>query len=169
MRIMTKFDATHRMVDVLDRGGALGFIADQNAGDKGLFVPFFNRLASCYKSIGLLAMNKRVPIVCGCAHRLDRDLSFEIVVSDVIHPEDWDDQPDPLLYITARYSRALERMVRRRPEQYLWAHRRWKSRPRFERQGKPMPDAVRESLLALPWVEPTDLDPLATPVAQDRR
>ena len=166
MRIITKFDATERMVDVLDRGGALGFIADQNAGDKGLFVPFFNRLASCYKSIGLLAMNKRVPIVCGCAHRLAPDLSFEVYVPDVIRPDEWEGQPDPLLYITARYSRALELMVRRRPEQYLWSHRRWKSRPRFERQNKPMPEATRQSLLQLPWIAAPDLAELAKPLPQ---
>ena len=163
MRIMTKFDASARMVRVLDDGGALAFIADQNAGEKGLFVPFFHRLASCYKSIGLLVINKRVPIVCGCAHRWGRDLSFEVFVPDVIYPHEWEGRPDPLLYITARYSRAIEHMVRRRPEQYLWAHRRWKSRPRFERLGKPMPRSLREGLLQLEWMDEAELEQLVKP------
>ena len=41
---------------------------------------------------------------------------------------------DRLFYITARFNRALETMVRRSPEQYLWIHRRWKSRPKWERR-----------------------------------
>ena len=168
MRVMTKFDASARMVEVLDRGGALAFIADQNAGEKGLFVPFFHRLASCYKSIGLLAINRRVPIVCGCAHRLGPDLSFEVFVPDVIHPHEWEQHSDPLLYITARYSRAIELMVRRRPAQYLWAHRRWKSRPRFERQGKPMPESMREGLLSLPWIDRAELETLENATATGR-
>ena len=44
-------------------GTLLGFIGDQDAGRKGLFVDFFGRPASTYKSIGLLAMRKRVPVI----------------------------------------------------------------------------------------------------------
>lgn len=163
MRIITKWNATDRMLGVLREGGALGFIADQNAGDKGLFVPFFGRLASTYKSIGLLAMRREVPIVCGYAHRLNDRFEYEIGASDVIEPADWQDQPDPLFYITARYIRAIEMMVRRRPEQYLWMHRRWKSRPRHEREGKPMPAALRRNLEALPWMTPELMRQLEQP------
>jgi KDO2-lipid IV(A) lauroyltransferase len=171
MRIITKFNATDRMVGVLNRGGALGFIADQNAGDKGLFVPFFNRLASTYKSIGLLAMQQQAPIVCGYAHRIGPGFRFEVGTTDIIHPEHWQNQYDPLYYITARYARAIETMVRKRPDQYLWMHRRWKSRPRFERQGKPIPKALRRNLEALPWMDQPTLDDLiaasATPIQRD--
>ena len=160
MRIITKWDATERMLNVLDNGGALGFIADQNAGDKGMFVPFFGRLASTYKSIGLLAISQNVPVVCGYAHRIGPKFSFEMGVVDTIYPQDWANQPDPLYYITARYSRALETIVRMRPAQYLWMHRRWKSRPRYERLGKPMPKSLQRNLESLPWMTQNDLDRL---------
>ena len=152
LKIITKWDATDRMLGVLRNGGALGFIADQNAGDRGMFVPFFGRLASTYKSIGLLAMRKQVPVVCGYAHRVQPGYRFEIGVVDVIRPEDWADRREPLYYITARYCRALETMVRMNPEQYLWMHRRWKSRPRHEREGKPLPKNLRRNLEELPWM-----------------
>ncbi|MFW6060076.1 MAG: lysophospholipid acyltransferase family protein, partial [Phycisphaeraceae bacterium] len=152
MRIITKWNATDRMMRVLREGGALGFIADQNAGSKGMFVPFFGRLASTYKSIGLLAMRKQVPIVCGFAHRIGTGYRYEIGVADVIEPSDWADRRDPLFYITARYSRAIESMIRAHPQQYLWMHRRWKSRPRHEREGKPMPASLRRNLEDLPWM-----------------
>ncbi len=152
LHIITKWDATDRMLAVLESGGVLGFIADQNAGDKGLFVPFFGRLASTYKSIGLLAMQLNIPIICGYAHRIGCDFSFEVGVTDIIHPGDWVDSYDPLYTITARYSRAIEKMICLRPEQYLWMHRRWKSRPPHERRSKPMPQALRTRLEQLPWM-----------------
>ena len=164
MRIITKWNATERMLSVLGRGGSLAFIADQNAGDKGLFVPFFGRLASTYKSIGLLAMREEVPIVCGYAHRVGPGFHYELGVADVIHPADWHDRPDPLYYVPARYARAIETMVRMRPEQYLWIHRRWKSRPRHERQDKAMPQALRQKLEDLPWMDPAQLDRLSHPL-----
>ncbi len=72
-------------------------------------------------------------------------------------PEAWADHPDPLFYITARYRRALEQMVRRAPEQNLWLHRYWKSRPRHERLGKPFPASLREKLETLPWLSDRDI------------
>lgn len=163
LRVITKWDATQQMIDVLNSGGALGFIADQNAGTKGLFVPFFGRLASTYKSVGLLALSQKVPLVCGYARRL-RHLGyrFEFGMTDIIYPEDWENQPDPLYYVTARYMRAIESMIRICPEQYLWMHRRWKSRPRHELQGKPLPKALRRQLENLPWMDQATLDRLAT-------
>jgi len=160
MSIITKWNATDRMVELLQRGEPLGFIADQNAGDKGIFVPFFGRLASTYKSIGLLAMNQNVPITCGCAQRVGSGYQYEVITEDIIYPEDWLNQPDPLYYITARYCRAIEMMIRRDPAQYLWMHRRWKSRPRFEREGKPMPPALQRNLEQLPWMDQSTLDRL---------
>jgi KDO2-lipid IV(A) lauroyltransferase len=121
--------------DVLDHGGALSFIADQDAGRKGLFVDFFGRKASTYKSIGLLAMQKRVPIVVGSAVRTRRGFHYRIAIERVIQPEEWDAQADPLYWITQTFSSALESAIRRHPEQYLWVHRRWKHRPKSESQA----------------------------------
>lgn len=153
MTILTKFGATGHIASLIERGERVAFIADQNAGDRGLFVPFFGRLASAYKSIGLLAMRFETPIVCGVAHRRRPDVfSYEIDLTDVINPQDWKDQPDPLYYIAARYTRSIEEMVRRAPEQYFWVHRRWKSRPPHERTGRPMPESLREKIAVLPWI-----------------
>ncbi len=169
MRIITKWDATDRMLDVLHGGGILGFIADQNAGDKGLFVPFFGRLASTYKSIGLLALRQNVPIVCGYSQRVGDAFDYELGTVDIIYPDEWAGRRDPLYYVTARYCRAIETMVRRRPEQYLWMHRRWKSRPRFERLGKPMPASIRRNLDELPWMDQAMLERLMNPPPPDNR
>jgi KDO2-lipid IV(A) lauroyltransferase len=132
LKLLYKKGATRSAPEIIEAGGALCFIADQNAGKKGLFVDFFGRQASTYKSIGLLAMEYHVPIVVGCARRIGRGFHYEISVNRVITPEEWKDQDDELRWITQEYTRAIEEFVRVAPEQYLWIHRRWKSRPKGE-------------------------------------
>ena len=135
LKLLYKKGATRSAPDVLASGGSLCFIADQNAGKKGLFVDFFGRKASTYKSIGLLAMEYNVPIVVGCARRIGRGFEYEISVNRVIRPEEWKAQDDELRWITQEYTRAIEEFVRVAPEQYLWIHRRWKSRPKGEQEA----------------------------------
>jgi KDO2-lipid IV(A) lauroyltransferase len=169
MRIITKWGATERMAEVVREGGLLGFIGDQNAGDKGIFVPFFNRLASAYKSVGLFALRFRIPIICGYAIRVGNGFQYQVGINDIIEPDIWEAQPDPLYYLTARYTLALENQVRMAPDQYLWIHRRWKSRPRHEREGKPMPDALRSKLQALPWMTDEQMAELQKPIPPEKR
>ncbi len=133
LTLLYKKGATRSAPDVLESGGSLCFIADQNAGRKGLFVDFFGYKASTYKSIGLLAMQYEVPIVVGCARRIGRGFEYEICVNRIIQPSDWQGQADELTWITTEFSLAIEEFVRVAPEQYLWIHRRWKSRPRNEK------------------------------------
>jgi Kdo2-lipid IVA lauroyltransferase/acyltransferase len=131
-RILDKKGAVSEVTDLLQAGQAVGFIADQNAGTKGMFVEFFGRLASTYKSIGLLAMRYEVPVVIGYARRVDDRFHFKLGARDVIYPDDWKSKDDPLRYLTQRYTKAIEDIIREDPGQYLWVHRRWKTRPKGE-------------------------------------
>lgn len=172
--LVDKFGAAERLPKILAAGEQLGFVADQNAGDRGLFVPYFGRLASTYKTIGLIAMQFETPVICAMARRLpatEPGLAFlyRLELADIIYPEDWQGRPDPLFYLTARYRRALEQMVRAAPEQYLWMHRIWKSRPRHERVGKPFPAALKEKLRSLPWLSEAEVDALVDRSDRDAR
>ncbi|MBC8309579.1 MAG: lysophospholipid acyltransferase family protein [Phycisphaerales bacterium] len=152
LQIVTKFGGVSVLQELIKQNKSVGFIADQNAGDRGMFVPFFGRLASTYKSIGLLAMKYELPIAAVHAKRIDGRFKYEISVTDFIEPDDWNNQPDPLYYITARYNKAIEQMVINAPEQYLWLHRRWKSRPKFETNNLPMPKKLIQQIESLPWM-----------------
>lgn len=153
MRIITKFGATEELQKVVDAKGRIAFIADQNAGEDGVFVPFFGQMASAYKSIGLFAMRYELPVAVGVAYRVGEGFRYQVHSVDIIRPEDWASQDDPLFYITARYNRAMEQAVMLAPDQYLWIHRRWKSRPKWERENKPLPDRMKAKLRALPWMD----------------
>lgn len=130
LRLLDKRGATAEAESLLAEGVSLGFIGDQDAGSKGLFVPFFGRPASTYKSIGLLAMATQSSIVVGYARRREGRARYDVGVQRVIRPEEWAREADPLRWITQAYTSAIEAIVREEPEQYLWIHRRWKSKPR---------------------------------------
>ncbi|MGD8451591.1 MAG: lysophospholipid acyltransferase family protein [Phycisphaerae bacterium] len=135
LTLLYKKGATEFADDILDRGGTLCFIADQDAGRKGQFVEFFGRPASTYKAIGLLAMRHDVPVIIGAATRRGTGFRYRVQVERIIQPAEWQDEADPLHWVTQTFSHALEAAIRRAPEQYLWAHRRWKHQP--PRPGDP--------------------------------
>ncbi len=128
-RIITKKGATRTVTEVLDARQIVCFLADQNAGKRGLFVDFFDRPASTFRSIALLAHAYQAPIIVAAATRLGWKFRYELSVECVIYPEQWKDREDPIRWITTTYTKAIERLARRHPEQYLWVHRRWKSKP----------------------------------------
>ncbi|MEM9166793.1 MAG: lysophospholipid acyltransferase family protein [Planctomycetota bacterium] len=177
MRLIDKFGAMRRLPSILDSGAVPAIVADQNAGERGEFVPFFGRLASSYKSVASVAMKRDAVLVVGAvvrdepprslgvdalhdaaAGRRRDSLSYTCRIIEAIRPEDWRDQPDPAFYITARYRLLLERLVRQAPDQYFWMHRVWKSRPAFERERSAFPPELRDKLLALPWMTPAEVE-----------
>jgi len=131
--IVDKKGAANLMGQIASSGASLGFIADQDAGHKGVFVDFFGRKASTYKSVGLIAITYNVPIVVGFSRRVGNRFFFEIGIRRIIFPHEWAQKQDALLWVTAEYTRAIEEFVREDPTQYWWLHRRWKHRPKEER------------------------------------
>ena len=131
-QIIDKKGASAILEKVSKSGAAIGFLADQDAGKKGIFVDFFGRKASTYKSIGLLAIMNNIPIAVGYGRRIGDGFCFEICCSRLIMPAEWADKEDPLHWVTAEYTRAIEDFVREDPTQYWWLHRRWKHRPKEE-------------------------------------
>jgi Kdo2-lipid IVA lauroyltransferase/acyltransferase len=140
-RLISKRGGGGEIVAVMDRRAAVAMLGDQDAGSRGLFVPFFGRDASTFKSIALLALEYRAIVVVGYVRRLPDDFEncrwvrFEMGCEEVLDPDELQGR-DPVRELTEQYTRALERMVRRAPEQYFWVHRRWKSQPQVRRRAR---------------------------------
>jgi KDO2-lipid IV(A) lauroyltransferase len=113
---------------LLDDGGFISLLVDQDAGRKGAFVPFLGRHASTWRSPALLSMKTGAPILPGCCVRTGGG-RFRAIVGEPIYPRDTADVSAETLRITAAFTKTIEKWVRRWPGQYLWLHRRWKSKP----------------------------------------
>jgi Kdo2-lipid IVA lauroyltransferase/acyltransferase len=134
-RLISKKGGGADMLATLERRGHLALMGDQDAGSTGLFVDFFGKPASTFKSIALVALEYRAYLTVGYATRLPDDFEnnrwvrYEIGNADIIDPEEYQG-PDAVREITQRFTKALEKAIALAPEQYFWVHRRWKSVPR---------------------------------------
>jgi KDO2-lipid IV(A) lauroyltransferase len=128
-KLLAKHGDFDKMQSILSSAGILATLADQDAGQRGLFVEFFGRPASTHKAVALLALEHRVPLAVIGARKIAEPMRYELLVEDYILPEEYENRPDAVVAITQRFTTALERIVRKAPEQYFWLHRRWKHQP----------------------------------------
>jgi KDO2-lipid IV(A) lauroyltransferase len=127
-QILSKFGATHEVIELLKSGKSVGFLLDQNvSGRGGVFVPFFDRPASTNKSLALIARRTDAPVIPAFIVRDGKD--HRVIVEKEIDLVKSDDLESDLLENTARFPRVIETYVRRYPDHWLWMHRRWKTQP----------------------------------------
>ncbi len=109
----------------LKTGAMLGLVCDQHASSHGIMVEFFGRPAKTVTSPARLHLATRCPIVCGCCVRTGL-MKFKVLASEPLMYEPTADREADVLRITNDINRRIEAFIRLYPEQYLWAHRRWR-------------------------------------------
>ncbi len=126
--LVSMYKAARDMVRILSSGGAIALLADQSAtADKDVFVPFFGRPAATFEAPAVLALKFGAPIIMGFAERQD-DGTYYVDLKQVPH-EDLKYDREGIVELTRRHVSMLEEAVRRRPELWVWQHRRWKHVP----------------------------------------
>lgn len=113
------------LVRALRRGRILALLTDQHASAGGVIVNFFGRPAATYPSPAVLHRLTHAPIIFGSPIRLST-LRYRFVISEPLNYSFTDDREADILRITQDLASRLEAAIRLHPEQYLWAHRRWK-------------------------------------------
>lgn len=121
LELVPRTGSLRRLVAGLKNGFAVGLLADQDAGPHGIFVSFFGELASCEPSPVVLARRLGCPLLLCLAFR-NADNTHRVVFETI--PENEDDAAR-LAFVYKR----LEAHIRENPSQWLWIHRRWKTRP----------------------------------------
>lgn len=103
--------------------------SDQDAGiDNSVFVPFFGHIAATQTVPSRMAKVTKAPIIPYISRRLDKARGYEIIFFPPL-----DNFPGESLEADAiRTNQLLEQQIRKAPEQYLWVHRRFKTRPEGE-------------------------------------
>jgi KDO2-lipid IV(A) lauroyltransferase len=115
----------------LREGKLLGLLIDQDTVVQGLFVPFFGRPAWTPRAAGDLALRFRAPVAVIWSRRRGpgagdgHELSIELVPYDAAAA----DRGAESERITAACTARLEAAIRARPEEWVWMHERWKTRP----------------------------------------
>jgi KDO2-lipid IV(A) lauroyltransferase len=115
------------VMKALKRNEIVAFLADQDAGPQGVFIPFFGRLTSTPKGAALFALRAKSPIIIALGIRQKNGI-MKVEFTEVPIPNSGDSNKDVEI-INTFYLKKLEDIVRRYPEQWFWFHRKWKTRP----------------------------------------
>jgi KDO2-lipid IV(A) lauroyltransferase len=137
--ILPKQGCAPQVEAVLRSGGTLSLLGDQHAGEKGCWVEFLGRPASCHKAVALFTLTSGAPQIVSYVRRLARPMQFEIGVAGVADPQTWDRRLAAVKPLTRWYNEKLEEVILAAPEQYWWVHRRWKGQPPTRRRGAAQP------------------------------
>lgn len=128
MQVAGTKEAMKLLLKGLRNKQAIGLVADQNAAEwAAVFVDFFGKTAAAHPGPAQLALKFKAPMLVGAAIRTGPG-QFKILAKEVEIKED-----DTVETLTQRHVKILESFIRQHPEQYLWLHRRWKTRPPGER------------------------------------
>jgi KDO2-lipid IV(A) lauroyltransferase len=115
------------IMKALKRNEIVAFLADQDAGPQGVFIPFFGRLTSTPKGAALFAIRVKCPIIIALGIRQKKGI-MKVEFTEVPMPNSGDSNKD-IEIINMFYLKKLEDIVRSYPEQWFWFHRKWKTRP----------------------------------------
>jgi KDO2-lipid IV(A) lauroyltransferase len=128
VEVVDKRHALRPALEALRRGRLVGVLLDQNASRReGVFVPFFGRLASTSRSIAVLALRTRTPIIPAFARRVGPGRHLITVHPELPVPAGGDE--DTIRTLTAQCTASIEAAIRATPDQWLWCHDRWRTRP----------------------------------------
>jgi len=133
--IIHKWQILWKLKKLLDQKGIVTMSVDQNGGVSGLFAPLFGILSSTISSPAELHLATRAPIVVATLNRLPDGVHHVFNIWDVIEFKKTGDYDADRLAIVTRINAAYEKAIRKYPEQWLWVHRRWKTRPKGEMPG----------------------------------
>jgi Kdo2-lipid IVA lauroyltransferase/acyltransferase len=117
-----------RLLSILKNGEILALLTDQHASGRGMMIDFFGTPASTHTSPALLHLVTHVPLCFGYCLRTG-PMSFKLIALDPIIHKPTGNKEQDIRAILERLNRELESAIRQAPEQYLWAHRRWRDMP----------------------------------------
>jgi KDO2-lipid IV(A) lauroyltransferase len=132
-QVIGKRRALGRLLERLRRGEDVALLLDQNVQEQdGIFVQFFGRPAATTTSAALLHLKTGSPIVGGWVEVLPGG-RYVLRYEPLPPPEPGGSRAEQVERLTQAINHMIEGWVRRAPQQWLWIHKRWHTRPPGER------------------------------------
>ncbi len=131
---LDKTKSARQMFRVLENGELLGILADLNAQEKeGVFVDFFGIPASTTISIAKLALKTNAIVLPAFAVWNEAKQKYVVHLEPPIAYERTENAEEDIKTLTQNITNLVEKYVRQFPEQWLWIHKRWNTRPEGEK------------------------------------
>jgi len=133
--IFYRDDSPLKIVRALKNNSCVAVMMDQNTAVGGVFVDFFGKKAATPRSIALLSRKLDTPILPLFVHP-GKNGTYSIEIKSELKLEKTGDKEKDILDWTQECQKAIESVVREHPENWMWIHRRWKTRPPGEQVKK---------------------------------
>jgi Kdo2-lipid IVA lauroyltransferase/acyltransferase len=129
-RSIDKKGSVREVLKTLKAGGVVGILADLNAArEEGVFCDFFGVPACTTAGVATLALRTGAVVLPGYLVWDEQARIHRLHFEKPVEPINTGNQKEDVQANTARYAQTLEAVIRRHPEQWLWIHRRWRTRP----------------------------------------
>jgi KDO2-lipid IV(A) lauroyltransferase len=130
---INKRNSVGASIEVLNRDEGLGVLPDVNVQRKdGVFVPFFGVQACTTSGVALLALRTNALIVPMSCVWDKETKKYKVLYGEIIAPVRTGDRHRDVVETTALYTAEIEKFIRAYPGQWMWIHKRWKTRPEGE-------------------------------------
>lgn len=119
---------TFRMIKILKSGGSVALLIDQDTKVKTTFVDFFGKPAATPVGATILALKTGAAIVPTYVHLAEDGLQHMHILPEISLRVSGNEEED-IVYNTQVLTNFIEAVIRQHPDQWVWMHERWKTRP----------------------------------------
>jgi KDO2-lipid IV(A) lauroyltransferase len=132
-RPIFKNESARVMLKILKDAGTVGILADQNTMPaEGAFVDFFGKLACTTTGLARVALHTGAAVVPGYAHWDESIQKYRLRFEPPVELIRTGDTERDVFENTQRFAKVIEEIIRKHPDQWVWVHKRWKTRPKGE-------------------------------------
>ena len=128
-----KNESARAVLKALNNAGIVGILADQNTlPEEGAFVEFFGKAACTTTGIARLALHTGAVVVPGYAYWDVAAQKYKLRFEPAVELAESGDAERDIPENTRRFAKIIESIIRKFPDQWVWVHARWKTRPKGE-------------------------------------
>jgi len=128
-----KNESARVMLRILKGGGTVGILADQNTmPEEGVFVDFFGKFACTTTGLARVALHTGAAVVPGYAYWDESIQKYRLRFEPPVELIRTGDTERDVFENTKRFTKVIEEIIRKHPDQWVWIHQRWKNRPKGE-------------------------------------
>jgi KDO2-lipid IV(A) lauroyltransferase len=132
-KVLHKDDFARGLIGAMRKGETVGILMDTNmTPPQGVFVPYFGRLACTASGLARVARKTGAAVVPGFLLWEEAEGKYVLHFGPEIEVATGGSDEEDAVTNTARFTEVIEDYARRYPDQWLWVHRRWKTRPAGE-------------------------------------
>jgi Kdo2-lipid IVA lauroyltransferase/acyltransferase len=132
-RPIFKNESARALLKILRESGTVGILADQNTmPEEGVFVDFFGKTACTTTGLARVALHTDAAVVPGYAYWDEEIRKYRLRFEPAVELIRTGDTERDIFVNTQKFTKVIESIIRKHPEQWVWVHARWKTRPKGE-------------------------------------